>query len=571
MERLLTRGPIPALFGVALGGTVLRAIDLDRHWFWIDEALILNVSALRLSALEYARSVWSDTTYNPGWPLLVWGFLRTFGDNLFVARLPSLLAGALTIPAVYWAARAIRLDRATALMAAFLTAFSWMQVTHSRQVLPYQAVPLLTAIAIGLVGSLSATRAGRLRVLALHLGLVITCVVCVAIHNSFLLTLPMLVLFLGLGLFQHQPAQSVANGPAPRFDVPSAGRVALAALTLALILGPAYFFYVAKSGEGFRDYLGAYYLTTFRTSVVMNPSSYLFGLDNWYKATIPSVASPLQDIPYFVATRTIDWLGVILNPRFTFSSSVDWVLFAFPAIGLFVFGGVSMLRGKGGRLATVLGLCGAASLLFTILLNFMKMYPYGGLRQMLPLAPFATLATAFGARRLFALFPRATRALAVSWVAVALLSIPNFYAQTRRAFDERTLHELTWNVQARAIVAGDGWWSFLPLQYLSRARNHTPEIPVLFPFGPAFDALVQSRQPFVIISLSAPALCPDSTHGGWQVAPGLKGVYSAMFDVRDYHVKMLKTAVPDGLQPTTAFIVHYQPVAAAVEAKHAVK
>ena len=245
-------------------GAALALEGLDRHFFWFDEGLLLDIDSLHQNARGYVLSIWRNTTYNPGWALLVWLTTHLAGLSLWVARLPSFLAGLANIGMMFAAARALRLDRLTALAAALLTALAWPQVEYSQQVLPYAAVPLMTTLLLGALARLGQSDPEAPRPL-LRWSLVLAAIGTVSVvnHNSILMLFPFMA-FVALGIILNA-AGSPVSVALLRFPVGSSLRPFIpAAACLAWIVLVSLVFYIPKSGEGYRTYLDPYYLTTFR-------------------------------------------------------------------------------------------------------------------------------------------------------------------------------------------------------------------------------------------------------------------------------------------------------------------
>src|SRR5262249_26024841 len=142
-------------------GAALRLTALNRHFFWFDEGLLLDIDQLSHGLKRYLARIWIHTTYNPGWAALLWVVDRVGGDSIRTARLPSSIAGILCIGTTFAAARALKLDRTTALLAALLTALAWPQIEYSQQILPYAGIPLLTAVVVWCLARIAQIDAGK--------------------------------------------------------------------------------------------------------------------------------------------------------------------------------------------------------------------------------------------------------------------------------------------------------------------------------------------------------------------------------------------------------------------------
>jgi mannosyltransferase len=122
---------------------------------------------LRLSSLS--RSLFTDETYSFalaqrsfgqmlalfGWEangtaysVVLWPLTRIFGSGVTLLRLPAVLAGTLSIPALWWAARRFTTP-AAALLAAGLLAVNPMAVWYSQEARAYAFVVLAACLAFG--------------------------------------------------------------------------------------------------------------------------------------------------------------------------------------------------------------------------------------------------------------------------------------------------------------------------------------------------------------------------------------------------------------------------------------
>jgi uncharacterized membrane protein len=128
---------------ITLIGALVRVFGLGSEPLWLDEAYTAHYTTLTPSQL------WnSDVLFNnpPGYILLMkaWAQIsRT--DEWF--RVPSVVAGVLTIPVIYLIG--VRMgSRRAGLVAAFLFALAGYQVRYSQEVRAYSIVTLLVAIAL---------------------------------------------------------------------------------------------------------------------------------------------------------------------------------------------------------------------------------------------------------------------------------------------------------------------------------------------------------------------------------------------------------------------------------------
>lgn len=133
-----------ALAAVIAAGALLRFATLSVQSFWLDEQVTLDLVQLPfLDLLE--RIPLSES--NPDLYYLgqaVWE--RAFGTSEFGIRSFSALAGTLTIPFAYAAARVLA-SRSAGLIAAALAAFGPMLIWYSQEARNYSLFVLLAAIA----------------------------------------------------------------------------------------------------------------------------------------------------------------------------------------------------------------------------------------------------------------------------------------------------------------------------------------------------------------------------------------------------------------------------------------
>ncbi len=130
-------------------------------------ALTALALVLRLSSLS--RSLFTDETYSLalaqrsfgqmlelfGWEangtpysIALWPAIRIFGSGVTLLRLPAVLAGTLSVPALWWAARRFTTP-AAALLAAALLAVNPMAIWYSHEARAYAFVVLAACLAFG--------------------------------------------------------------------------------------------------------------------------------------------------------------------------------------------------------------------------------------------------------------------------------------------------------------------------------------------------------------------------------------------------------------------------------------
>lgn len=137
---------------LTLAGLVLRLAALDVVGLWWDEFVTLGRAAwpvpdlLRSLAHEGPSDVSLDSS-PPLLHLLVHASLALFGPGDVAVKLPSVVAGTLTIPAVWLLGRRLFSDR-VALAAAAMDALALFPVHYSREARPYALYLLLALTAL---------------------------------------------------------------------------------------------------------------------------------------------------------------------------------------------------------------------------------------------------------------------------------------------------------------------------------------------------------------------------------------------------------------------------------------
>ncbi|HEV3046465.1 MAG TPA: glycosyltransferase family 39 protein [Solirubrobacteraceae bacterium] len=154
----------------ALGSTPSRSHALAgaRAQAWALAALTLLALALRLTSLS--RSLFTDEAYSLAlaqrsfghmvvlfgyeangtlYSIVLWPLIRLFGDGEQLLRAPAVLAGAASVPAMWWAARQLAPGRVVPLTAAALLAINPMAVWYSQEARAYSFVVLAACLAFG--------------------------------------------------------------------------------------------------------------------------------------------------------------------------------------------------------------------------------------------------------------------------------------------------------------------------------------------------------------------------------------------------------------------------------------
>jgi mannosyltransferase len=137
----LERQLLIALTVIALA---LRVTNLSRSLF-IDEAYSL---ALAQRSFGHMLALFGYEANGTLYPIVLWPLVRIFGTGAVLLRAPSVIAGTLAIPALWWAARKL-LPSPAALLAAALLALNPMAIWYSEMARQYAFVVLAACLAFG--------------------------------------------------------------------------------------------------------------------------------------------------------------------------------------------------------------------------------------------------------------------------------------------------------------------------------------------------------------------------------------------------------------------------------------
>ncbi len=141
---LLAVGPVPFVVVLTAAGLVLRFSTLGMQSYWFDEGL-----TVLLSKASFGAMLSGDTTEAlPSlYFVLAWAWTHLFGVSEIGLRSLSALAGTLTIPVAYAAAKEMVGER-IGLGVAVLTAVSPAFVWYSQEARPYALLTLLSALSL---------------------------------------------------------------------------------------------------------------------------------------------------------------------------------------------------------------------------------------------------------------------------------------------------------------------------------------------------------------------------------------------------------------------------------------
>lgn len=142
----LLRQPRARRISVALGGALLVGVALriaSMRGLWVDEAISITQARLPLGTM--LATLRATDVHPPLHLLILWATVRTVGTGELAVRLPSIIAGALTIPALYGLARELY-DRRTGMVAAVLAVPAPFLVWYSQESRMYALFMLLAVL-----------------------------------------------------------------------------------------------------------------------------------------------------------------------------------------------------------------------------------------------------------------------------------------------------------------------------------------------------------------------------------------------------------------------------------------
>jgi mannosyltransferase len=133
------------LVALTLLALLLRVTSLSRSLF-TDETYSL---ALAQRSFDHMIALFGYEANGTPYSIVLWPVIRIFGSGVTMLRLPAVLAGTASVPALYWAARGFVRERAVALLAAGLLAINPMAVWYSQEARAYALVVLAACLAFG--------------------------------------------------------------------------------------------------------------------------------------------------------------------------------------------------------------------------------------------------------------------------------------------------------------------------------------------------------------------------------------------------------------------------------------
>ena len=124
-------------------GAYLRFYHLGYEPLRFDEVATWNQS--RQANLRSLIEAMRGDVHPPGWTILMYYVQKVIGGSEFALRLPSAIAGVLSIPAIFFLAKLIY-GRSAGLIAAGLMAFLWAPVFYSQEARAYSLLILFSIL-----------------------------------------------------------------------------------------------------------------------------------------------------------------------------------------------------------------------------------------------------------------------------------------------------------------------------------------------------------------------------------------------------------------------------------------
>ena len=401
-----------ALLGcVALMGLLLRVYDVSRIFLWLDETDMFNeyvYGAHAKSLVDFALFTRDNTTVTWGWPGLIWIVSHVFGATIGTARMPTVLFSAAGVLLLFFLVyRLLPQDFPgdrywPALFTALFASISIVQLEYAQRTYPYGAAPCLaTLILLAHFQILSAASpewkysSRLLRALALYTGAI---GIAFCVHASLVLLSAVSVALLCGSAVKGLARQSWAER----------WKVLRPAMAAGIILFGAALLNAKNPKYGFRGYLAEYYGTLSPGSI---PKLLLHG--------------------YGLLTYQ---LNVVYNPALYWPERLNAVLL--PLVLLCLLGWGLAARGKFGPQMKHFALLGLAATIVPAFLSLVRIFPFGGVRQLLFLSPFLLAFTSLGFYSLRAL-PSGRilgAALACGYAAIWAVNLPAFYAERQPVY-----------------------------------------------------------------------------------------------------------------------------------------
>jgi uncharacterized membrane protein len=130
-----------------VGGLIAAALVVRLllvRGIWVDEAI--SIQQAHMSFPDMLEDLRTTDRHPPLHYLLLWGTVRLFGDGELAVRLPSIIAGAALVPALFLCGREL-FDRRTGLVAAGLAAIAPLAIWYAQEARMYSLFMLFAALA----------------------------------------------------------------------------------------------------------------------------------------------------------------------------------------------------------------------------------------------------------------------------------------------------------------------------------------------------------------------------------------------------------------------------------------
>ncbi|NLE75378.1 MAG: hypothetical protein GX605_01330 [Chloroflexi bacterium] len=146
------------ILALCLLAFALRVYRLDAQSLWYDEGVTAYLTTLSLPAL----TAWTaDDIQPPLYYALVWGWARLAGTGEWALRFPSVWAGVLAVPLLWWMGQRLGGSRAAGGGCALLAAVSPLHLWYAQEARNYTLVTLLClAASLALAANLGWPRSG---------------------------------------------------------------------------------------------------------------------------------------------------------------------------------------------------------------------------------------------------------------------------------------------------------------------------------------------------------------------------------------------------------------------------
>jgi mannosyltransferase len=155
-KRSVSTGETAAIVALTVVALLLRVSSLSRSLF-TDEAYSL---ALAQRGFGHMVTLFGYEANGTPYSIILWPLIRILGTGEAVLRLPAVIAGAASVPAMWWAARQFGAGRFS-LLAAALLAINPMAVWYSQEARAYAFVVLTACLAFGALARALAQPDGR--------------------------------------------------------------------------------------------------------------------------------------------------------------------------------------------------------------------------------------------------------------------------------------------------------------------------------------------------------------------------------------------------------------------------